>query len=950
MGVDWDVTSEWAKFAGKLVCRLSNVHDALVVDARTAEDDETRQRKEADLTRALRRLGEKCRSDNLWESLDLYNPEPDRDEAVGRAFAELYRDVAAKCWNRYSGLRDISSDNHPARLAFYLAHRSTDPNYDNKSSHNDHCDRTMGVYFAEVTTPHNLHKYVKQSALKEGEIPHPGIREELKAFSRMFSRGFVDRVIADGLTRSLDTDARGPSSEAERLFYPLAPPRLAKLFSEGMGEDLNPMQKWVLENLRKVVEQRAAMLVTAPTGTGKSRIGRAVLAFGAHHAGSSAVQILPLKALVAQEFADWEGLLEQAQLNWQVLAASRDFPQFDGLVARGRFKISLAIYESIGGYLAAGCRPLRRARVVLVDELQYLADRERGVKLEILLTFIRLLPEGERPALVGLSATLDPHKEPALRQWLGVNELVSPPCIRLVPVDAYVLSTEPNEAGEYVMLGQTDAHLIGTPTPPNGAQVRAVHGYAEAVSGLTNEVYARLESPEKFAVALVRDLLKEDPTRRILVFASSRNNAHEMAKALNHALDADDPIPSTARPKGSDKNPWITGRFADKDTKKRADVCRKRLHELTKGDPEAENDLNSWLRRGVAAHTARLLPHLRRQVQQEFREKHSLLRVVVATDTLSVGINLPADIVVVTRLTGNVGGGQKAVLNVAEMDNKTGRAGRLGQGTQARGRYYLITPSLDDLWSVPAADGQLASPEGVFTRYVTEANRASTVRSHLCDATDMARLVLAGRPPRQKSSDFERHIKRVIDATLRAAEVQHELVRDDLPAPQDVLKILRANGLLNESRGAVRLSGLGLAVARAGLPVSAAEDIERVARQAARGASELEVLFEAAISPFIRRAVDWVAIPTHRDHQHDLIDKVLSYARPYRLRGGQATECAVGRHEREQRFEPGRALPTGPVRRTSRSRCSAARSGRPRMGSWTAVPGHPRPYADGGGP
>ncbi|KAF5990787.1 hypothetical protein BOG92_001230 [Streptomyces sp. WAC00263] len=100
----------------------------------------------------------------------------------------------------------------------------------------------------------------------------------------------------------------------------------------------------------------------------------------------------------------------------------------------------------------------------------------------------------------------------------------------------------------------------------------------------------------------------------------------------------------------------------------------------------------------MAAHTARLLPNLRHQVEQEFCTEHSLLRVVVATDTLAVGLNAPADVVVLSRLTGYVGGHrQQARQTVAQVDNKTGRAGRLGQGGHPRGRYYLITPSEEDL-------------------------------------------------------------------------------------------------------------------------------------------------------------------------------------------------------------------------------------------------------------
>jgi replicative superfamily II helicase len=69
---------------------------------------------------------------------------------------------------------------------------------------------------------------------------------------------------------------------------------------------------------------------------------------------------------------------------------------------------------------------------------------------------------------------------------------------------------------------------------------------------------------------------------------------------------------------------------------------------------------------------------MRELVQDEFRD--GLLRVLVTTDTLSVGLNLPVDVVVVASTTVSTGGatGELRSLGLGEIKNRIGRAGRLG--------------------------------------------------------------------------------------------------------------------------------------------------------------------------------------------------------------------------------------------------------------------------------
>jgi superfamily II RNA helicase len=99
--------------------------------------------------------------------------------------------------------------------------------------------------------------------------------------------------------------------------------------------------------------------------------------------------------------------------------------------------------------------------------------------------------------------------------------------------------------------------------------------------------------------------------------------------------------------------------------------------------PLSDEDLrvlgyDEWLEgleRGVAAHHAGLVPVFRETVEECFAA--GLLKVVFATETLSLGINMPARSVVIERFS-KYGGAGRAMLTSGEYLQLTGRAGRRG--------------------------------------------------------------------------------------------------------------------------------------------------------------------------------------------------------------------------------------------------------------------------------
>ena len=112
------------------------------------------------------------------------------------------------------------------------------------------------------------------------------------------------------------------------------------------------------------------------------------------------------------------------------------------------------------------------------------------------------------------------------------------------------------------------------------------------------------------------------------------------------------------------------------------------------------------LERGVAAHHAGLVPVFRETVEECFAA--GLLKVVFATETLSLGINMPARSVVIERFT-KYGGAGRATLTSGEYLQLTGRAGR--RGLDEEGHAVVAVVHRDDLRrGGPGGHGPAAGP------------------------------------------------------------------------------------------------------------------------------------------------------------------------------------------------------------------------------------------------
>ena len=418
-------------------------------------------------------------------------------------------------------------------------------------------------------------------------------------------------------------------------------------FAENLAFPLDGFQVQACE----AVEQGQGVLVAAPTGAGKTIVGE----FAVHLAlarGQKAFYTTPIKALSNQKYRD---LVAQH-------GADRVGLLTGDTSVNGEAPVVVMTTEVLRNMLYAGSSTLAGLAFVVMDEVHYLADRFRGAVWEEVIIH---LPDSVQ--LVSLSATVSNAEE--FGEWLGEvrgNHAVVVSEHRPVPLYQHMLvggtlfdlfagdRVDPDlisaiRSAEQRPAGPTrDRRGVGrrgTRVGPRGG----AHDIRSAVAGGGAGV-ARASRTE------VVERLDREGLLPAVVFIFSRAGCDGAVGQL---------LGSGVRLVDSRESLRI----------------RRHVEERTEGLSEGDlGVLGYWdfvegLCRGFAAHHAGMLPLFREIVEELFTQGR--VKVVFATETLALGINMPARTVVLEKLV-KYNGENHADLTPAEYTQLTGRAGRRG--------------------------------------------------------------------------------------------------------------------------------------------------------------------------------------------------------------------------------------------------------------------------------
>ena len=341
----------------------------------------------------------------------------------------------------------------------------------------------------------------------------------------------------------------------------------------------------------------------------------------------------PIKALSNQKYNDLRAVLGDGTVGLLTGDHSID----------GDAPVVVMTTEVLRNMVYSRSSALRGLRWVVLDEVHFLSDAYRGPVWEEVLI--------HTPAGVGfvcLSATVSNAAE--LGEWIEALR---------GPTDTVVEHRRPIELEPLLMVGDRSSereHLV--PLLVNGRPNPEGHRFDVDRSALSRHgprgrPRSRFSTPRRVETI---ERLAQDRLLPTIYFIFSRNGCDEAA-----------------------------GRYLDGGARLTDGPERARILEIAERRTAALRDedldvlgYDRWLatlQHGVAAHHAGMIPAFREAVEGCFVE--GLLKAVFATETLALGINMPARSVVIERLS-KFNGESHEFLNPGQFTQLTGRAGRRG--------------------------------------------------------------------------------------------------------------------------------------------------------------------------------------------------------------------------------------------------------------------------------
>ncbi|MGV9770139.1 DEAD/DEAH box helicase [Microbacterium sp. NPDC003461] len=406
--------------------------------------------------------------------------------------------------------------------------------------------------------------------------------------------------------------------------------------------ELDPFQVAGCEAL----EEGRSVLVAAPTGAGKTIVGEFAVHLAMQTPGDKAFYTTPIKALSNQKFRELQDVYGEENVG--LLTGDVNI--------NGDARVVVMTTEVLRNMIYAGSSSLTGLRYVVMDEVHYLADRFRGAVWEEVIIH---LPESVR--LVSLSATVSNAEE--FGDWLGTvrgdTEIIVSET-RPVPLEQHVLVR-----GDLLPLfderadaaaGRVNRQLLRIGGGGSGAYDRTFDGRRRGGrrggrgGAGPGPRMPRIDRPD------VIRLLERSNLLPAIFFIFSRAGCDGAVQQVRRS--------------------GLRLTTADE----RAEI-RRIVDERTGTLAEEDLGVLGWwewrdsLERGVAAHHAGLLPAFKEVVEELFQRK--LLKAVFATETLALGINMPARTVVLEKLE-KFNGESRVPITPGEYTQLTGRAGRRG--------------------------------------------------------------------------------------------------------------------------------------------------------------------------------------------------------------------------------------------------------------------------------
>jgi ATP-dependent RNA helicase HelY len=365
--------------------------------------------------------------------------------------------------------------------------------------------------------------------------------------------------------------------------------------------------------------------VSAPTSSGKTVVAD-YCNFRALREGVRVIYTTPLKALSNQKYRDFRK--ELGDENIGLITGENTINDEAPIVVMTTEILRNVIYEDLPR--------LDPVRYVVLDEVHYIDDLPRGSVWEEV-----IIQSPSHIKLVGLSATIGNYAE--LARWMTENR---------GPVATILQEERPTELRLWLAMRNSFHRLFEA----GGGIDQGTWGRAVEEEEASFRVRGFRHLPSNDLLRVIGELRRRDMVPAIYFIFSRRGCREALQRCAFHEIDL----------------------TTDREKRAIDALAGERLRALTDPDEAAlfrQMVDAGMLRRGLAVHHAGLLPYHKELVEELFQA--GLIKVVFATETLSLGINMPARAVVVSSFT-KFDGVNFATLTTGELTQLMGRAGRRG--------------------------------------------------------------------------------------------------------------------------------------------------------------------------------------------------------------------------------------------------------------------------------
>jgi ATP-dependent RNA helicase HelY len=393
-------------------------------------------------------------------------------------------------------------------------------------------------------------------------------------------------------------------------------------FEESLPFALDPFQR---EAIEKLDAGRGGVLVSAPTSSGKTIVAEYAI-FRALREGAKVLYTTPLKALSNQKFHDFVRAYGESVVG--LVTGENTINDDAPVVVMTTEILRNLIYEDPAR--------LDLVRYVVLDEVHYIDDFPRGSVWEEIV--IQAPPTIK---LVGLSATIGNYRD--IADWMAENR---------GGMETVFHDVRPVELKMWLAINNRFYPLF----KEDGGIDQRTWSKAAQEEEASYRIGGYRGLPSNDLLHVIEELRRLEMLPAIYFIFSRRGCREALQRCAYRELDL-----TTAEEKEA----------IDR-------VAAERLQGLKDHDEEAlfRRMVDArLLRRGMAEHHAGLLPYHKEMVEELFQR--GLIKVVFATETLSLGINMPARGVVVSSFT-KFDGVNFSTLTTGELTQLMGRAGRRG--------------------------------------------------------------------------------------------------------------------------------------------------------------------------------------------------------------------------------------------------------------------------------